>query len=404
MQVAWALPWCVGAIVMGLVGMERSLEESALLDAGTWTTIRTATLPQLRPSLAFAAVVAALPALTDMSATDLFQVRTLTEEIYTNLNESQAGERATVLALLPLAIAFSGAVTRTMPRKYRFESVRWQERLIFRWNPVAVMIAVLGFLGMTPLLLVFAGLIWQMGLTGGDPETARWSAPLAWSYFSVEITRLGPMLARELPRSLLVSASAVIIAFPLAWIVRCSGTHTRHLVLGFSAWLFVIPGPVIALGIIDTFQSPLLPSVLATWYGTSFPLIWGHTIKLLPLTTLALSVAMARLNDDMLENAEIAGAGFWSSAFRVAIPACEGPIVLSWIVGALYLLGELPTGKLLAPPGGEPVAIRLFALLHQGTGNRQAAAALVLGCVAMLSVGCLLLLIRSHRQRIAADP
>jgi ABC-type Fe3+ transport system permease subunit len=58
-------------------------------------------------------------------------------------------------------------------------------------------------------------------------------------------------------------------------------------------------------------------------------------------------------------------------------------------------MSELPVTKIVAPPGFDPLSVRVFGLLHVGTSNEQAA--LVLGSILITVVLVSLALARIRR-------
>jgi ABC-type Fe3+ transport system permease subunit len=249
-----------------------------------------------------------------------------------------------------------------------------------------IILTLVGLLAFAPLPIVLFGLLWQLGLSGGTPEQAFWSGTVALNYFSWEVSRNIHVLLGEIPRAMISSSVAMICAIPFAWVWRTGPKILKSIHLSLMGVLLVIPGPVIALGIIDLFQSGWLPHGIAQWYGTSFPMMWGQVLKIFPIQCLLMMSAFSRLEDDLWEAATLEGQTPWGMLMRIAVPSSEGFITGGIAVGTVLTLSELPTSKLLAAPGYEPASVRLFALLHQGTGNRQAAAALVLAGVSLLLV------------------
>ena len=77
-----ALPWVAAIIGLAARQVEPQLEEAALLDAPAWHVFWHVTLP-ITPAIGLAALWVALLVATDMTVTDLYQVRTYAEEVYT---------------------------------------------------------------------------------------------------------------------------------------------------------------------------------------------------------------------------------------------------------------------------------------------------------------------------------
>ncbi len=79
-----AVPWVAAIVGLASRQVEPQLEEAALLDATSWQVFRCVTLPRIWPSVGLSAIWVAILAATDMTVTDLYQVRTYAEEVYTD--------------------------------------------------------------------------------------------------------------------------------------------------------------------------------------------------------------------------------------------------------------------------------------------------------------------------------
>src|SRR5581483_5018510 len=78
-----ALPWAILLIGQGMTWVERELEEDALTSAPAWRVFFTVTLRRCSAAIGAAAIWIALQTATEITITDLMQVRTFAEEVYT---------------------------------------------------------------------------------------------------------------------------------------------------------------------------------------------------------------------------------------------------------------------------------------------------------------------------------
>src|SRR5262249_29343976 len=103
------LPWVVWIVGQGLGWVERELEEDALLSASPWRVLWWVTLPRCRAAIAAAGLWVALQAATEITVTDMMQVRTFAEEVYSQFVQPDPGSNASdalaraVAVSLPLA-------------------------------------------------------------------------------------------------------------------------------------------------------------------------------------------------------------------------------------------------------------------------------------------------------------
>jgi iron(III) transport system permease protein len=203
-----ALPWVVLLVGQGLCWVERELEEDALLVASPWRVLWAVTLPRCRAALFAAGLWVAVQTATEITVTDLMQVRTFAEEVYTQFvapdRDLAAGD---VRAVTARAVAVSAPAIVCTWVLVVWIARRWERSLpplrtlaapvcLFRlgwtrWPLAGVVLALVGMLAGVPL----ASLLWKAGLHG-SPET--WSAPAAWHQLALVFKVHGPMVAESL--------------------------------------------------------------------------------------------------------------------------------------------------------------------------------------------------------------
>ena len=401
-----AIPWVCGILALGLLAIERELEEEARLVVDNGHVLWWVCLRSLGPALALAALVAAVPVVTDMTVSDLFVIRTFAEEVYTQY-ETGGGDGAATLFAIPLSGVSALMLVVLAQRAKPFERlVPMTDR---RW-PIDRSTAWLFALA-APVMAVYAlpllGLVRQLGLTSrldsvSDAATMRWSGAVAAGYLGQEISQGGPGSLRNLAGAGLTGGVTALIATVLAWHWRWGRNVTRMLGTGLLAWLFVLPGPVLALGLIDLFNRPIWPG---DPYDGPWVLAYGQVVRALPFALVVLAGAVLRLDRRMFDAAALEGAGSGTLLMRIAAPNLWPAIALAWVIAGAFALCELPASKLLAPPGIDPFSVRLFHLLHTGTANQQAAFGLVLlGFVALASGAGMVILSRWRREPANSPP
>ena len=79
----WSVPWVTLIVAAALQWSEPELEEAALLDATYTQVFLRVTLRRAQPGVIAASVWVLLVAIGEIVVTDLYQVRTLAEELYT---------------------------------------------------------------------------------------------------------------------------------------------------------------------------------------------------------------------------------------------------------------------------------------------------------------------------------
>ncbi len=394
------LPWVVLIVGAGMRLVERHLEEDALLLSHPGRVLRHVTLPRSGAAIGVAALWVGLLTAGEMTATNVFRVRTYTEEVYLALANWAKPSQAVVIAwplfgiilcaawmLLALCLRHSPRVRQRLgqtPLTFSLEKWRW---------PAAVAVALV--LGLV-ILLPLGSLVYRAGMTlerSGDEMTRHWSAVTA-----AAITARSSWESRiEFGWSLRLAAWtalwAVLLALPLAWRARGGGTVSQILLAG-SALAWAMPGPIVALyvawllnrheaGLYKLYDKTLLAPIVAM------------VIRTVPLAAWIIWAGFRAVPTVTLEAAATDGAGPWTTFRRVALPLSWRAVLSAATVVFIVAMGDLATSILLLPPRAETVARKLFGLIHSSTDDQTAGLSLAL--LAVLSPLTLLATIALRR-------
>lgn len=382
---AAGLPWVAWLVGRGLRRVDRELEEDALSAAGPWRVLARVSLPRASASIAGAALWVALQTATEITVTDVMQVRTYAEEVYTQFVLGDDGARARAVAVsLPLTLLVAVLVLVTTRRWEKslppslthagppptFRLGRW------RWPTGLAAAAVAAVLAGIPV----GSLVWRAGLTG---VPAAWSArETLWQLrLAVQSTAGG------LSESLLVAATAGAVAATLAFLscwaaLESRGFRVAVLVLMAVAW--ATPGPIQGLGLKSVIDwllswtgSEALDALL--YQGPSpAPVIWADVVRFFPCAAAVLWPPLRTLPAELREAARVEGAGPFRELVSVVAPLTAGAWVLAALAAGVLSLGEISSSKLAATPGGETWAHRVFTQMHYGITNDLAARCLIL--------------------------
>jgi iron(III) transport system permease protein len=371
-----AVPWVAGIVGMGLLLSDRNLEDPGRLEVSNGRVLSHITLPLTRPALVFATLFALASPLTDMTVTDLYRIRTFAEEVYTEVEE-RSNPHVSAVGNLALAAVLAAALAvlsrrRTpglVPARMVFLPV---DRSTVGW-------LIVGTTALIATVVPFFGLGWQLGLTA-DPVTRKlwWSADVA----TVILGRTAAIAGDVVVESLLLATAASLVAstagFLIAWRVRWSGRTLGRIVVTLLVWLVVLPGPILAFGLIELLQRPEIVAWGHYLYDSRALVVYVQSVRVLPFVAAVWMAAMDRLDGSLFDSAALEGAGPWPLINGIALPMLRPVAGLAFAVGAALALTELPASKIVAPPGVDLFMLSVFSLLHNGTINEQAALCLVL--------------------------
>jgi len=424
-----ALPWVVAVVAVAVLAVEPQLEWYGLQVAGAAKTLWHVTLRRSVAGVVAAGVVAAVLTAGEMAVTDLLQVRTYAEAFYVEFVltgrmvwAARVAVPGMVLLTGLLALA-AWYVKKLLPGG--LEQLA-RARPVFRLGRrrLAAALCVLAVVTLEAGVPVLS-LVWRTGevYPGGGPwrRTGRPAASAAaaasrppaglpgqrpngsgpsrpgWSALELARNLAGSVRAAgpELGYSLLLAAAAagwtVPLALLLAWWARRSRLG-RFCTLAVVVLLFALPAPVVGAGVLTALNNvaSLGPAGggLAAWAAavldSPLALIWAQGLRALPFVLLVIGPAVALVPKSTLDWARLAGAGHYRQLWHVVIPAARAAIVVAALLAAVVALGELGASVLVAPPGLQPLSIRIFTLAHTGVESYLSGLCLVL----LATIGC----------------
>jgi iron(III) transport system permease protein len=389
------LPWVILIVGLGLRWVEKELEEDALTATGPWGVLWHVTLPRCRTAIWAAGLWVALQTATEISATDMMDVRTFAEEVYTQLQKAGSLAIASSVAIaVPavvltwLIVAFAaGRLGRQLPPLENLARAPLQFHLgMARWLCLFGVVVTAIVLAGVPV----AGLIWKTGLVGVPPT---WSLETFERYLLRAVHSHGWTVVR----SLAAAAAAGVITALLALLACWLATESRRLqwvCLTLLAAAWALPGPVVGFGLKDTIEwaldsfgssssGDLAARIL--WFGPSpLPILWIYMIRFFPFALAMLWPVVRLMPREFLESARLDGARPGQEFRHVLFPLSRAACLLTALAVTVLSLGEISASKLVETPGWDTLVHIIFDRMHYGVGNDLAALCLVLLMIVLL--------------------
>ncbi|QEE43561.1 iron ABC transporter permease (plasmid) [Rhizobium sp. WL3] len=187
-------------------------------------------------------------------------------------------------------------------------------------------------------------------------------------------------IRRAFANSLLLSSVTagicVLVAVPLAFLsVRRRNPVLRMLDIVIEApW--VVPGTVMALGMILAFLKPL-PFLGVSIYGTMAILVIAYLARFLPLVLRPVAAAAQSADPSLDEAARVAGAGLIRRILSIFLPGMLPAAAAGAILVVMTALNELTLSALLWASGNETIGVMIFALQYEGNSTAAAAVAVL---------------------------
>jgi iron(III) transport system permease protein len=389
------LPWVIVLVGQGLCWVERELEEDALLVAPPWQVLWRVTLPRCRAAIFAAGLWVALLAASEIAVTDVMQVRTFAEEVYTQLVSGDRIALAHAVAVSVPAVLLTWLLLMGATR-------RWEQTLppldalgrppqLFRLGRARSLCLALALTAVALLLGVpLLSLIWKTGLAG-NPQA--WSARVAGEHLATVFRLRGWMVAESCFFAALSGVLAAGLALLVSWLAL--GSRWFHEgVLALMAVVWALSAPLVGLGLKQTIALlidwiPAYPLAVALYYGPSpLPALWAQTLRFFPCAVAMLWPLIRLLPPELHEAAQVDGARPRQELWYLIVPLTAAVCFRAGLAVAILSLGELGAGKLVATPGSQTFAHEVFTQMHYGVTNDLAALCLVLLAVVVFG-GCL---------------
>lgn len=341
----------------------RSLEEAARIQGASGLEVFwRINLPLLRPAIAAALAVVVLHVLSDFGAVSMLRFQTFTLSIYLQMSGRFDYQAAAGLSLVLVVLSLTFLLLERFFRKrQRYYSARQSRPQPLRQATSVEVLLIWLWLGFIALLAFGLPLAWM----------------LSWSWDAWSQDLIGNEFWGYARNSLLVAAIAasvaVVAAFPVAFYNARQRSTVSHAMLQFSSVGFVLPGPVIALGILSFFlaQLPFL-------YGGMVALVIALVIRFLPLAVQSQDAALAQLTPSVEQAGRSLGAGPLENLWRVVLPMLRGGLATAWVLVFIDALKELPATLILRPTGFDTLPVRIWIEASEEMLELAAPAALML--------------------------
>jgi iron(III) transport system permease protein len=382
-------------VAAAMTNMDRSLMEAArTLGAGRWRVFTCVTLPLLRPTLVGAALLTFMSSGASFSAPFLFgdDYPVLSTLIYSRRwggpDERPAALTLTVVlavvALLGLIIFRSKRYPSTGAAKGVAAPLRSAtgRRLaaFLAWMAVAILVAPHAII----LILSFV----DHRAWGAEIVPPEWTWGNYLHLFQNEET-LRPIL-NSLWMSLLATVAVLIVALPAAYLIGRRRRGGRLLnVLIMIPW--ALPGTVVAINLIVSFNDPWLPL-----YSTVWLLPLAYFVRTIPLFARMAVAAIEPFDAGLIEAGQTLGASRAQCFWRIVLPLIAPAVAAGAALVFATALGEFVASILLFMHNNMPIAVKINELRR---GSAGLGAAVAYSVLLMALVGGTFLLSRRFASR-----
>lgn len=373
--------------------IDSSIDEAARnLGGKFWYRFRKITFPLITPGLVGASLLVFMIAMASFSAPFLLggKNRFLSLQIYLsklNGNMKMAATQATILALicflfLILIRYFSQKREYKMISKGVSSSTSDIKSRLGKWGAMTISIIVLIVLSLPQITLFIISLV----------PIGTWTYqtfPPEYSFVNYVELFSNPRLLNSIKNSLIMSSiatlGAVIIGSLVAYFLSKKNFKARWAMEILAMLPWALPGTIIAINLIITFNQPSFLTAGQILVGTYFILPLAYMIRNIPLLVRSTYAVFEQL-DESLEEAGRNLGGSWLYVFRrVIFPNILPGIISGALLTLVANIGEFTSSVMLYTYHNKPMSMEILDQMQRF--NFGAAAALgILQVVLMATV------------------
>lgn len=388
---AAAVPWVCLVTWCGLIWSQRSLEESALSEAGNRAVLLRVVAPGLRPWLILSSFWVCVPILTEMVVTNLYQVPTVAEQVYLDASRGTVSPLtypvSVALCVLPV-VGFMILFTRRLPPwSEMIARTRQHTAIVLSLRNWQLTVSAMCWLFLIVLVyLPIANLIvkagWQPYMDSENRTRYGWTA---WR-FAVTLRESLTLFLPEFYWSSLLAITAASVAMVLAaCLIKLAGNGWLRWLVG-CLLLTMIGTPGAMVGVLCiSLMNRAEPAILGQLYDQTIAApVLAQQFRLLPLAWLFVQGIFASIDRRSWEMAKLEGLSTLQIVRTLVWPQTGSLWLVAWMILALVSIGELSTTILVLPPGVTTLSMRLFEMLHFGMRHQDSGL-----CLALIGLGWL---------------
>src|SRR6266542_4814100 len=360
------------------------LEEAALLVARPYRVLSRITLPLIAPSIAAAALLTFVLALSEFGVPGLLRVPVFTTEVFTTFAALYDFGGATALAVPLLVVTFIAGIAVKLLIGNRMITTRRAVRTglpltLGRWRALAI--------GAFGLVLLFS-VILPLGVLGREVgRFHRIMTSLAESGSAIR----NSLLLSTIGATLIVALGALIGYGRARSRMRLRGLVDLVLIV-----IFAVPSTVVGIGLISLWNRP---GLIGEVYNSLAIIIIAYLARFVPVATLILAASVRQLPISSEEAAHVAGASWLSTFARIVLPQIRTGLAAAWVVAFIFAFGELGATLLVTPPGESTLPVRIYTMIANTPTSTVAALALMQAGIILVPLALFGMLARNREDR-----
>lgn len=347
------------------------LEAAQSLGASRWFTLSRVLLPILTPALGGASLLVFMTSMASFSAPFIFAggLRILSLEIYnTKLNGNMGMAITQSVVLAAISITFLIWMRRYSERRRYVgggKGVRLQPRPLKQgWQRYCF-----GCIGATLVLLLVLPQMVVILISFVKNGTWTWQTlPPNYTFENYHSLFADPRILEPIVNSLRMASIATIgnLLFGVftAYLLVRRKFFGRKAMEALIMLPWAVPGTVLAIALIVTFNKPNLLSGGQVLVGTFWILPLAYFIRNMPLVFRSTFASFEQFEPVLEESARNLGANWWIAFRRVIFPQIAPGVLSGTLLAFVLALGEFVSSILLYNYLNKPISVEIVSQLR----------------------------------------
>ena len=347
------------------------LEAAQNLGASRWLTLRKVVLPMMTPALGGASLLVFMTSMASFSAPFIFAggFRILSLEIYnTKLNGELELAVTQSVVLAGISVLFLILLRKYSERRQYVgggKGVRVQPRVV-KSGWARLLMAGLGVFMVVLLILPHLTVILISFVKNG---TWTWQVlPTVYTLENYTDLFRNPDVAAPVVNSLkmatLATVANVLFGVAAAYLLIRRKFAGKKLVEVCTMLPWAIPGTVLAISLIVTFNKPTIITAGHILVGSFWILPLAYFIRNLPLVFRSTYASLEQFEPALEESARNLGADWWFAFRKVMLPLIAPGVISGALLAFVLALGEFVSSILLYNYFNRPISVEIISQLR----------------------------------------
>jgi iron(III) transport system permease protein len=129
-------------------------------------------------------------------------------------------------------------------------------------------------------------------------------------------------------------------------------------------------------------------------------IILAYLAQYSALTSRVSAAMLAIVPTSLEEAAQVSGAPWLARLWQVVVPAAAPGVITAWIFAFIFCLRDVGASMLVYPAGADPLPVRIFTLMANGSPSLISAACVTLILINLAMLSLLFALLRAPRRHV----